>query len=179
VGTMPLIGAGPSAPLSGSVMGDLFSQALGDTATLTITITCRLYAAGFAASPGGTITKSRISVRGPVTKIYIGHAAGSGDLYDATSLTQVFFSGGASLSQGNSSTTESDDIAFLWNGTSDVIVSMYMDNLTFNYVSGLGANISDTSYLLGVDEASFADKTGYTTISNSVYGVSKFSVDGY
>lgn len=163
----------------GSSMGDLFSQTLAETALLTITIVCRLKAAQFAASPGGTITKSRISVKGPVTKVYIGHAAGAGDAYDAVSLTQVLFSGGASLSQDNATTTESDDIAFVWDGVSDVLVSMYMDNLTFSYNSATSAGISDTHYKLSADEAATANKTGYSTIGDSVYGVSKFSVDGY
>jgi hypothetical protein len=63
---------------------------------------------------------------------YIGHAAASGDAYDADSLSALSFGGGASLliSSATAAGLESDVKSFVWDGVSDLILSCYINTTT-------------------------------------------------
>lgn len=175
---IPLLGAGRSGPSGGAAFSAVYSQTLGLTAALSSTIVTRLKRTGFIATPSGTVTTAKVTIRGPVNRVYIGHAASSGDAYDATSLTQVFFSGGAALTQSTSNSTESDDVAFAWDKTSDIIISMDTDGSTFSYANP-GASIADSYYRSSVTQADVADKSSYTGVGGAVYMVAQLRLDGF
>lgn len=75
--------------------------------------------------PDFTVSKVQLQVAGVVGEIYIGTPAGSGDAWDAASLTQVTFDGNPGVTQEYDETTLSDLIDFTWNKTDDLLVSLY------------------------------------------------------
>jgi hypothetical protein len=102
------------------------------------TIRTRIPAAALAGLPEDTdrlvlrFTSSLVSGSTAIAadKCYIGHAAPSGDAYDAADLTQVSLGGSTSFSitNNNADGWESDPISFPYDGTSDLILTLLSAN---------------------------------------------------
>jgi hypothetical protein len=133
---------------------------LGSTTVATAgrTVRTRIPAAALAGLPEDTdrlvlrFTSALISgsTAIAVDKCYIGHAAPSGDAYDAADLTQVSLGGSTSFSITNSNEDgwESDPISFPYDGTSDLILTL------------LSANTGTTVPLTTVTGANHWERTG-------------------
>jgi hypothetical protein len=78
--------------------------------------------------PDFTVEGVKIELAGAVNSIYIGPQAASGDAYDASSLTQIFFSGSPSIAQAFDAVTVSDLASFTWDKTANLIVSCFKDS---------------------------------------------------
>lgn len=74
--------------------------------------------------PDFTVEGVRIELAGAVDSIYIGAQAPSGDEFDASSLTQIFFSGNPGIAQAFDAVTVSDFAAFSWDKTANLIISV-------------------------------------------------------
>ena len=74
--------------------------------------------------PDFTVEGVRIELAGAIDSIYIGPQAPSGDAFDASSLTQIFFSGNPGIAQAFNAVTVSDFAEFSWDKTANLIVSV-------------------------------------------------------
>jgi hypothetical protein len=131
----------------------------------------RIPATALAALPSGTnrlkfrfTTALNVNaVALDVNKAYVGHAAPSGDPYDAASLTQILFEGGnASFTITNSNVNgmESDPVTFAYDGVSDLILSLYVNSaspcIPTNTLTGAG------TYSNPGDSAATANVSSFT-----------------
>ena len=111
------------------------------------------------------------------SKVYVGHKAAAGDSWDAVSLKQVLFGGGPSIDLAPGDTRRSDEIAFAWDGTSALIVSMYFaGGPSSDHLSARTSGSSNSYLKAGADEAAAADATGYTSFPGYLSGVMKIEV---
>lgn len=98
-----------------------------------------------------------------ITKAYVGHASGSGDAYDAADLVQVLFSGVGNVTMAVNTQALSDEAAWVYDGTSDIIISFYMND-SANDAIGQGNADGHTVYISSsaTDEAATLNATtGY------------------
>lgn len=127
------------------------------------------------ALPSGEITHVRVTLQNPTTegvdilKLYVGHGAAAGDVYDfATAPAQVLFGGSGSKYVGTSTPEPSDWKSFVYNKTSRLVLAWYMNtnNDTVIYRDGQ-ANLS--SYYAPGDSAATVDKSGFTQLAGDNY----------
>lgn len=134
----------------------------------------RLKAAQFAVPPSATPTKVKVTVRGSVGAISIGHAAASGDAYDADALTPITFGGSPGVTQANGATTVSDEIAWVWDKTTDIIISIHFPLSTNSQYGSPGGSVCDTYFAVtAVDQTATANKSGHTIGSGVFYSSEK------
>jgi hypothetical protein len=115
------------------------------------------------------LTSSATTIQ--IDKCYIGHAAPSGDLYDAADLTQVLFGGGATLNVSSSTVAglESDPVAFSYDGTSDLILS-FLINTSAAVIPTGGATGGGVWHASG-DNAATLNVSGFTSIATDAFGM--------
>ncbi len=174
-----VLGLGGSFTGNGSGAADLsetiFTQSLANASLGVFTLAPRFKQAGLVI-PAFAVTGVKVVVRGSLNAMYIGHAAASGDAYDADSLLPVLFNGAASVSADQEAETESDLVAFAWDKVTDFLVSFQFTDfvtLTAN-VSGIGTQC-DLYFKAGVAEASVLDKTAYSTLAGNLYCVTRIT----
>lgn len=149
----------------------------------TDTVKCEIAVADLTVPPFTPtrmwITLGQVSTVESVTfsKVYIGHKSAAGDL------TPVLFGGMPSTVIMPSipgmppNTSRSDEIAFVWNETSPLILSMYFaGGPDSDLLSARTTGASDTYFKEGVDEAITADFTGYMSFPGFLSGVVKIEV---
>lgn len=100
-----------------------------------------------------------------LSSLWVGHQAGAGDAYDAASLTEVQFSGGSGCSVTAGNTLASDTVSFAYDGSSALVFSMHFDGGSGADHAGRRNSVTGVEqyYDGGVNEASTANVTGYTT----------------
>ncbi|MEM0935730.1 MAG: GDSL-type esterase/lipase family protein [Pseudomonadota bacterium] len=157
-----------------STPSTLFQRELDKSfSTSTITIVNRFPGADFAGR-----SDLRLQLRGPVDAVYIGHQKGvSGDdAYNfAAQPEQVLFGGSGILGQAISDSAVSDAIAFVPNGTDNVLIAIEIDAAkTYSYGDD-AAQALPTFYNLNVVEAGSIGKTGYssTGATSNTYAVER------
>lgn len=175
--SLPGIGGIVGFVTSETAFGVVYSQAITLGGSTTNTLMAQVLQSGITNVPSGAVTKAKVTVRGNINSCYIGHRASTGDAFDAESLTQVFFGGSASVSQGTTDETQSDEVLFAWDKTRDIILSFYCPT-TWTYGS-VTAGKANGYYKGSVDEAATADKTGYTLVSNQPYCLSDLDLNGF
>ena len=100
------------------------------------------------------------------SKAYIGHKAPTGDPWDAVSLTQVFFGGAPSVDIAPGNFRRSDEIAFAWDRTSALILSMFFSGGTGSDQLSARMGGASNTFVKDGDEAATADATGYTSVAD-------------
>lgn len=112
-----------------------------------------------------------------IPNAFVGHRAGSGDAYDASSLTRITFNGGSNdvaISAGASAV--SDAIPFTYDGTSDLVFTFYIPDDALNNGTRKQSSVTGVNTYLNdpTDESGVANATpGYATSSNSLWGITK------
>ena len=113
-------------------------------------------------------------------KVYIGHAAPSGDAIDFDgSQVQLLWSGSASGSiTGSNATLTSDPVTYAFDKTRALVISIHLGG---SGGSGLGLKADahvgfGGGWKAAIDEAATTDVTGYTTFSTQIYGFAKVEV---
>ena len=107
------------------------------------------------------------------SKVFVGHKAAAGDPWDAVSLTEVLFNGAVSTVVAPGDRIRSDEIAFAWDGTSALIVSMFFsggpgaDQLSARMTAIMPD--ASNSYFKDGDEAAIADATMFSTPTDGNY----------
>lgn len=102
-----------------------------------------------------------------VDAIYIGHGAGSGDVYDfAATPTQLFFTGGLGNKVVTANTTEVVEGTFAYNGTSPLVISFYFS--TTSSVRHVATSTGNRAFYKAANEPATVDVTSYTETSNLV-----------
>lgn len=114
-----------------------------------------------------------------ITNAYVGHQAGSGDLYDfAATPVQILFggSGSVAISAGQ---TALGVATFAYNKTSNLLVAFYTGGGvsvdTFRYRTGL-AGVD--YYYKTANDAATVNKTGYSTVADLLAAINKIESDG-
>lgn len=127
-------------------------------------------------NPEATFSKARITWNGRAGAVYIGHRAASGDIYDfASTPVAVTWGGSPTLSAGSGVETVSDEIAFAWDGTSDILVAVQHNaSGTIDYGDGF-ADI-DGFYLVGSQQSATVNKSGYNSAPSTSYGLASVEV---
>ena len=111
------------------------------------------------------------------SRVFIGHKATVGDPWDAAALTQILFGGTASTVVAPGATIRSDEIAFAWDRTSALILSMYFSGgPNSDALSARTTGSSNTHLKDAVDEAATADAAGYLSFPGFLSGVVKIEV---
>lgn len=142
----------------------------------TWTTTSRIPQSAFLNTPTLGVTKAILTVTSSITECWIGNRdMGSADGDDATDLTQVFFNGGsASVSQSVNQYTVSDEVDFVWDGSSDILVCIYGPSpLGYKSVAGI------TGYYEFGDIASDLTKTFSGAIAGRNYNVTAIQLNGF
>lgn len=112
--------------------------------------------------------------------LYVGHKAGSGDAYDAVSLTQMLVAGSGSFTAPAGSYAETDWCNFVWDKTSALVFSFHCSGGTSaddlrqqNSLAGAA-----TYYKQLVSEAATANKTAYATSGTSeAHGILQVDIE--
>jgi hypothetical protein len=137
-----------------------------------------------ASSLGGAWTTCTITLEAASAEaaafasIYIGHAAGAGDPYDAASLTQVLFSAAGNPTVSIGAQLTSDTIAFAYDGVTDLLVKFGMAaGASTDGLRALtsGSVVTHYNKSLAAGETSTANVTGYSTFNTQVYGLRKIT----
>lgn len=150
----------------------IFEQTLNDDADGNTGATRRqMINAAILTDPGFTPVEARVRFEAgsgeqlTITKAYIGHKAGAGDAYDfAATPVQLLFSASASVTIPAGMAVESDWAAFVWDRSSGIIVSYYMNGgLSADSERFLNSVANAEAYIkAAVDEAATVDVTGYS-----------------
>lgn len=141
-------------------------------------------------APSGTPTLTRLTMRGSAAEqtsigaAYIGHKASSGDAYDfASTPVQIKVATSGSFILGILTDVASDDAAFVWDKTSDIVISFYIANDTGkDTIRRINAGISGSLYVKSGNDASTVNATGYAASGSNpttLAIVSKIEMDGY
>ena len=133
--------------------------------------------------PDDSITDVRITFRYPssegcnLAKVYVGHGASSGDVYDfAATPVQVLFGGSGSVSIGTSAVATSDWTSFAYDKTSKFVIAWYISSPVDTMIYRAGVS-NVTSYYRGGDEAATVNKSsGYAALSGDNYMIGKIEV---
>lgn len=158
-----------------------------ETAYSGYTVRVVIPASVMTVRPDAVPTLARLILEGPssegtyIANMYIGHAASTGSYAFATTPVQVTVGGNSSFTLAINSAIETDDIPFVWDGVSDVVVSYYMNNSSADnckraYTGGC------STYSKVANDAATVAATGYTgsgynpSNTNTVAGI---EFDGY
>lgn len=163
-----------------SLLGEVFYSRLNnETNQSNISIVNQLLAASFVASPTGTPSSAVVTVRGPVFNAYIGHKAASGNAYDfASTPVAIKFGGSSSLSAACNVLTDSDPIAFSWNGTSDILIA-YEELGAQNFPSNDTFAGANAYYKFTTGDTGSVTKSSYSVLASRVYGVEALRLSGF
>ena len=116
-----------------------------------------------------------------ISEAYVGHKAGSGDVYDfAATPAQFLFSGGASGVANAGSTITSDWVNFVYDKTTDLLISWYAGGGTSSdmtrYKDGISASI--IAYFKAGNEASTVDKSAsYSSAASRLRSITLLEVE--
>jgi len=166
----------------------LYSQALDTDFDVWngYTIVMR-WAASVLTLPTGTIARMRAYFEAgaaqalTVSKAYVEHKAGSGDVYDfATTPRQFLFSGSASKAITAGTTEVTDWLTFTYDKTTDLLIAFYAGGGVGSDMSrgktGLSANIIEYYFL--ADEAATVNKSaGYNVTASRLQAINKIEVE--
>lgn len=168
-----------------SALGDVWNQTLTSNVGGWSGYTMRMRLLNAALTlPSGTPTTAYITLTASTIanfvfdKVYIGHYNSAGDAPDATSLTQVLFSGvaGATITAGVP--LRSDAVSFAYDKTSGLIVSLHSSGTSAARYATL--TNTETYYKAAVDEAATANVSGGTyTAAGYLTLVSRIEMDGF
>ena len=138
------------------------------------TVKCRISASKLLKPPF-TPSKMVLTLQGrpnepiTLTKLYVGHAAGAGDAWDAASFTQVTVNAATSFTIGAGCRLQTDRVAFAWDRVTDIIISMHAGSTPTSDALAAdldGTSLIGTTYLKsGADTAATANDTGFTTFA--------------
>ncbi len=107
-----------------------------------------------------------------IDKAYVGPSAMTGDVYDATSLTQVLFSGSSGFALAAGGSVVNDQVLFSIPASTDLILTAHVsgdsshDDLRVGTATGY-----NLYYKAAVDEAATANVTGYSLLSANLAGL--------
>lgn len=155
----------PSAPVN-----VIFSTTPASDAGGWNNFTLRTVYAAASLTPSGAPTQLRLNIQGGsfegviITEAYVGAKAAAGDAYDfATTPIQLTWSGSAGTSIMSSATVTSDWVNFAYNGTSGIVVALYMNGGAaqdeFAYRAAVG-NVD--AYFVAGNDAATVNTSGYT-----------------
>ena len=160
--------------------GDIYAATLGSAQMEDLMTVALRISRDSLTLPPGLVTKARLEATLSISKVFIGQAAPSGNPYDASALYPVTFNGGdLGILQDTGQWALSDEVAFAWDKSSDLIVSMYWTPfLTTAY--SMAVTGSTAYFLPGSDEAGDAVKSpGYNSFAQTAYFVSRIKMDGF
>jgi hypothetical protein len=160
------------------ISGELFSETLdtvfGNIATATLKV--RIKASEMSAV-AGTQTRLVLHASGveplQVSGIYIGHAATGAS---ASSLTQLKFGGASGTVIPVSGSAATDWSSFVWDGTSDVIVSFYSGTDSAKDLVPAKDSTPHSTFRKLASDAASATATGYTEYPGYLSAVGKIEV---
>lgn len=126
---------------------------------------------------GAVASKVRLTMLGAhgstttTAKVYIGLRAAAGDSYDfAGAPTAVLFSGGAGYSAASDTRVLSDEVTFVVDGTTDLVVTTYT-NVGSNFAASMSNDLTTTTvkgYYTAGDHAADVDAPSGGTLNNAV-----------
>lgn len=163
---------------------ELFTEPLASNNTLnnyTLVVRIRMDDVSSPEAPSlSSITGIQAAVEGKVAKLYVGVHDGSGDEADAVSLTQITFAGEDGVDPPSiTDVSTSDVVDFTWDGTTTLIFSIWTGATNAKIRNRAFTNYADLYAVSGVDEASLADKTGYSlTLGNNLFCIRGVTVYG-
>ena len=166
------------------VYDSLVSVSLNSTITAVNQVNVhRLLAANMLQKPVGGSTKIRIVIKGNAAAAAVAIAATTGDAYDAASSYVPITFGGAASVTGKAATdlTLSDEIDFVWNGTSDLLVALFTGSagaFSYNNAAGTGRQLYYKSAVT-LPELTVVDKTGYVAGGNAMWGLQSVQTNGF
>lgn len=183
----PVVEGPPEPPTEGST-GAVFvgtqNEMFGNISTKSIKT--RIPASELSP-PTGTVTKMRFKLFGHPTEplslsqVFVGPAAASGDVWDASFLSQLKFSGGNPVTVPANGGVWSDWVDVAWNKTDDLIVSFYCPDTTGNSdaLYSIGSVSGSMTALSASDVSSTANASGLTAYSGYLSLVSEIETDGF
>jgi len=174
----------PPAEGTGSIFSVAQNEKFGNVGTKTIKV--RIPASAITA-PSGSVTKMKLTFGGDaseplaLSKAFIGHASGSGDVWDASGLTKLQFSGVDAVTVPAAGSISSDWLDFAWDKSSDLILSVYCsdsggssDGLnSTNPVTGASTSMSTS------DVAGTANASGLTSYAGYLALLTEIETDGF
>jgi hypothetical protein len=169
---------------TGSVLSIIHDTNFGNIGTKTAKIRVPV---SEMTPPSNDVTKIRFKLSGnptesiSISKVFVGPAAVSGDVWDAMTLNQLKFGGVNSVTVPSSGDVWSDWLDIIWDKTSDLIISAYCSDTTgnsdalysSNQVSGASTSISTS------DLASTANASGLTSYSGYLSLITEIETDGF
>lgn len=180
-------GGGGGTTYPQTILNRSFNGAFGNITTETVRI--QIKASAITAKTGSpTQTKVTIAASGlesfTVTAAYIGHRASSGDAWDfATTPVQLLVSGSGTFVVPISSSATTDLCNFVWDGTSDIIVSIYCNGGSSSdglaaYDDGVysGSSLYVTHLKTSGNDAATVNASGYTSYPGYCGGVTKIEM---
>lgn len=179
-----------SLKAGGSAVGTLYSAALnGDGGGWNGYTMVVRFPASVLTLPSGSITQMRVTIEAgsvegvTITNAYIGHRAGSGDVYDfATTPVQLLWGGSGTKAIAAGVQEVSDWAIFAYDKTTDLLISAYTNGgaSVDTYRRLVTATGVFTYERAATNEAGTVNKTtGYTATSNHNLGIAKIETDGY
>ena len=173
----------PSSTLEGTIFNETLTSSFGNIDTKTVKV--RLKPASMSV-PSGAVTKIRLTLKGQadepltISKLYIGRRNSSGDAWDAVSFTQLQVSGASAFTIPAAGQLVTDWVAFPWNKTDEIIVSLYCNGGTSSdrLAANSGSTVGDT-YIANVDSAATANDTGLTGFAGYLSLITKIETDGF
>ena len=158
----------------GEVFSAVLSEIFGNMAGKTIKI--RIKASELTQVTG---TQTRLTLHAgsiepfEIDSIYIGHATSGAS---ASSLTQLKFGGSAGTVIPTGESVVTDWSSFVWDGTSDIIVSIHAGSDASQDMMPAKSGTIHTTYLKNASEASQASVTGYYAYPGYLSAVGKIEV---
>ncbi len=180
IGLDSLGGGGNIFPVLDVLYDETLISNTGALNNFTLVTRIRMDDVSSPIPPDFDITGIKLSIQGTIESVYVGVKAAVGNEYDAQSLSQVFFSGNPGVSAANTVITESDLLAFSWNKTDALIVSMYTGLVNAVGSRNLSAtNYADLFFTPTGDQASTPAKTpGFNVLGNNLYYIPKITLFG-
>lgn len=180
------VGGGPTT-YPQTILNRSFNSGFGNTTTDTTRT--QIKASALTAKTGSpTQTKvtfaADVSESFTVTSAYIGHKATSGDAWDFSSTpVQLMVSSSGTFTVPQNSTVTTDLCGFVWDGSSDIIVSIYCSGgPSSDFLAAFDDGINSGSslyvtHLKAASDASTVNASGYSSYPGYCSGVTKIDME--